>query len=122
MNWFNSKRDYKVVEVEKPRNYTTLEGDELRQSLHSLLAHPGFLYLRDRLRSQRALLQGRLEEQRPQRLEDVTFLQQGLFWTRWLSAEVDRLTQAPQKPVLDPVEQELQAFRELDNMLTRVGQ
>lgn len=117
-DWF--KQEYKIVEVEKPRTYSPLDETELRDSLHSLNAHPGFRYLIERLRSQRFSLEGRLKGARHKTLDDVGFLQQGVFWLGWIESEVARLSQAPQRPQLDPVEQELIAFRELDSLLERV--
>lgn len=121
MKWFNKTEKYQIVEIEKPRTYSTLEGEELREALRSLNAHPGFRYLQERLRAQKSFLQGRLSGLRHKSMDEVTFLQQGMAWAGWLDAELSRLSETPAAPKLDPVEQELAAFMELSSLLETVG-
>lgn len=110
----------KIVEVEKPRTFSALEGAELREALRALNAHPGFRYLVDRLRLQRAVLDGRLKQPISE-LTQVTWLQQGIFWTGWLEAEVSRLTEAPPPVQQTPYEAELEAFERINAQIERVG-
>lgn len=113
---------YRVIEVDKERQIPLLEGDELRNALVSLQAHPGFIYLVGRLRAQRNGLEARLKGTKFEKLEDITFIQGGIFWTNWLSHEVDRLTEAPVQDELPPSVFEDKLFREIDSLLERVGE
>lgn len=116
--WF--KPQYKIVEVDRPRA-TPEELPELREGLKALMGNPYFSHLLGRLKAQRSFLETRLKDSRFERIEDVSFVQSGVFWTGWLERELERLTAAPPKPELQPEERELEAFREIDAMLERVG-
>jgi len=116
------KKKYKLIEVEKNRTLPTLEGDELRNALISLQAHPGFVYILNKLRTQRFSLEGRLKGTKFERIEDITFLQSGIFWTNWLESEVNKLTETSQSEVLAPSPFEDKLFTEIDQLLDRVGQ
>jgi hypothetical protein len=113
--------EYRIVEVEKPRTIPHVEGNDLREGLSALQTNPFFKYLLDRLRVQRNMVKGRLEGTRHKTLDEVSFLQQGVYWTGWLEAELGRLTQAPAKPTMTPEEEELKAFEEVDRLIERVG-
>ena len=119
MKWF--KRQYKIIEVERPRTAPS-EVPELREGLKALGANPYFIWLLGRLKAQRNFLETRLKESRFDKIEDVSFVQSGLFWTGWLEREVERLTVAPPRPELTPEEQEIEAFRQIDALLERVGE
>jgi hypothetical protein len=118
LNWF--KREYRVVEVERPRAELT-ELPEMREGLKALSSNPYVEWLVGRLKAQKNNLETRLKATRFDRVEDVSFVQSGVFWTGWLERELERLTAAPQKPELPPYEKELEAFREIDALLERVG-
>lgn len=108
------------MEVERPRQ-APAELPELRDGLRGLANNPYFGYLLGRLRAQKNVLETRLKESRFERIEDVSFVQSGVFWTGWLHRELERLTEAPPKPQLDPIEQEIEAFRQIDDLIERVG-
>lgn len=116
--WFKPK--YKIVEVDRPRRAPD-ELPELREGLKGLVSNPYFGYLLGRLREQRNLLETRLKDSRFEKIEDVSFVQSGVFWTGWLQRELERLTATPSKPMLDPIEQEIEAFKAVDSLLERVG-
>ena len=118
--WFKPK--YRIVEIERPRAQTqAFDGPELREGLKALAGNPFFKALTSRLRTQRYALESRLKESRFERIEDVSFVQSGVFWTGWLEREIARLTAEPQKPELSPEQQEIEAFQAIDALLVRVG-
>ena len=118
--WFKPK--YRIVEIERPRAQTqALDGPELREGLRALAGNPFFKAITARLRTQRYALESRLKEARFDKIEDVSFVQSGVFWTGWLEREIARLTAEPQKPELTPEQQELEAFQAIDALLVRVG-
>ena len=117
---FWRKPQYKIVEVERPRQAPE-ELPELREGLKGLANNPYFGYLLGRLKAQRNFLETRLKESRFEKIEDVSFVQSGVFWTGWLAREVERLTMAPTAPQLDPIDQEVEAFRVIDSLIERVG-
>lgn len=119
MSWWRPAQ-YRIVEMERPKPELADITPELREGLKSLVANPFFQLILSRLRMQRYALETRLK-QRFDKVEDVSYVQNGVFWTGWLERELDRLTEAPEKPTLDPIEEELAAFREIDSMLERVG-
>lgn len=114
------KVEYRVIEADTTPQ-VTLEGQELQNSLRALKANPGFSFLLQRLRAQRRALEGRLKGTKFERLEEVIFLQSGVFWAGWLDGEITRLTAATVKPLRDPRADEQRAFEDIDRQLERVG-
>lgn len=113
---------YKIVEVESPR--TPLQGgdsEEMRGSIATLSSHPGFQYLQKKLALQHAALRSKLDFERHTSLAEVDFLQAGLFWSAWLDNEIKRTTVKYTAQRVDPMDEELQAFREIDTQIERVG-
>lgn len=111
--------EYRVVELEK--RAPVEDTKETRQQVASLQYHVGFLALLDKLNLTRAALKARLEQAKHEKMEDVIFLQAGLYWSHWLKQEVDRAGAIPNSVAVDPFEEELKAFRELDALVERVG-
>jgi hypothetical protein len=110
------------VEIERPRAQSAqFDGPELREGLKALAGNPFFKAITSRLRTQRYALESRLKESRFDRIEDVSFVQSGVFWTGWLEREIARLTEEPQKPELTALDQEIEAFQQIDSLLERVG-
>jgi hypothetical protein len=118
VKWF--QRSYKIIEVERPRT-SPEDLPELREGLKALGANPYFAWLLGRLKAQRNFLETRLKESRFDKIEDVSFVQGGVFWTGWLQREVERLTLAPPRAELTPEQEEIEAFQQIDALLTRVG-
>lgn len=118
MRWF--KRSYKIIEVERPHQPPT-DLPDLREGLKALVGNPYFDHLLGRLRAQRNFLETRLKDSRFEKIEDVSFVQGGVFWTGWLEREIERLTMAPPRPELSPVDNEVEAFRQIDALIERVG-
>lgn len=112
---------YKVVEVQTPRLQTPVLTRELQESLASLPGNPGFQYLLSKFVAYKAALRAKLETDRHKTLEDAVWLQAGLFWCNFCQSEIAKATKQLQAPVLDPYDEELQAFRAIDAMIERVG-
>ncbi len=111
---------YKVVELDAPRSLS--EGNaEIAQSVQTLAGHPGFNHLINKLSYQRAALKTRLEQSRHESLEQVYFLQAGVYWSNWLMTELQRATVKTGGIPKDAFEEELAAFKEIDATLERVG-
>lgn len=84
---------------------------EIRESIAVLKDIPGFKYLLQQLRLQKAFLSNQLEENPHKELRDVDRLQVGLFWIGWLENLVERVTNQPPKV---PVEARQLRKSELD--------
>lgn len=118
---FQKKPQYVLVEAHT-RLSAPAEGVELREGLRALRANPFFLYILDRLRTQRQLIEGRHKAANYQTLNAVSNAQQAIFWSGWLQSELDKLTEEPPAPALSPTGDEEEAFYEMDALLRRVGQ
>lgn len=118
---FWRKPVYRVVEVERTREPLPEDNANLREGFKTLLGNPYFGIILDRLLIQKQALETRLKQTRFERIEDISFVQNGVYWTGWLANELNRLTQAPPPRELTPTEQEEIAMREIDNLIERVG-
>lgn len=130
MNWFQrlfkpevvvkEVNKYQVVELDMPRSLS--QGNaEMAQSVQTLAGHPGFNHLINKLSYQRAALKTRLEQSRHTSLEEVYFLQAGVYWSNWLKTEINRATVKTGGVPQDAFEEEMAAFKEIDAALERVG-
>lgn len=106
--------EYQVVEVEKPR--PLLDAD-YKNSVPSLAGHPGFIYLLNKLKLERAKLKKYFEENRHADLRSVDFIQSGLFWTNWLETQLAASKAVPTAANL----LESEAFSEAQSTLDLVG-
>ena len=121
MSWFNRPTvAYKIVEVEKPRTLPALASEEVRAMLATLPSNPGWQYILERLRLQKAVLEQTLKNKRHEKLEEVYSLQAGIYWAEWLDAEMARLTQKAAAIESDTTDFERDAFQQIDSMLERV--
>jgi hypothetical protein len=112
---------YKVVEVPTPRTHLQGGEKEVRESIYTLAAHPGFVALTSRLSLQCAALKTKLNHERHADMRAVDFLQAGVYWSNWLMLELQRATTKMPERKLDAMEEEVAAFREIDAQLERVG-
>lgn len=108
MNLF---RRFKLVQVEVPKSAeVTPEG---RASLAMLKDHPGFNYLINRLRLQRAALESALKFSKHQDFNQVLDLQAGIRWMMWLENQFMLAIQHPtREESRDPNAEELAALAE----------
>jgi len=111
---------YKIVELTKRGPQSNEEG--IKESVATLASHPGFVWLIKRLELQRSALKSKLDLEKHETLREVDFLQAGIYWAGWLQQETARMTTKLPQRKLDPFEEELVAFRELDSAIERVGE
>lgn len=112
------KPKYQVIEVNKvgrPSNEVS------RDDWRALGAHPIFQELVGRLKAQNEILRSRLAATRFADLNDLAYVQSGIFWTGWISQEIARLTAEPPKPELPPFDAEEAEFNKINELLERVG-
>jgi len=118
---FKPKVIYKIVEVAKPRPFYRWD-QNTKDSIGTLSSHPGFVALTERLALTKAQLESTLKQTMHKDLRQVDFLQSGLFWSQWLQEQVEKSTaKGSVRTFLDPYEEELKAFKELDSRIERVG-
>jgi hypothetical protein len=111
---------YKVVEL--PSRFTVKGDDEMKESVATLSSHPGFIFLTQKLAAQGAALKSKLSFEKHENMEAVTFLQAGIYWSNWLAQEVSRsTTKTTATKLLDPFDEELAAFKEIDAQIERIG-
>jgi hypothetical protein len=118
---FSPRVVYKIVEVKAPR--PILKWDQSTQdAVSTLTSHPGFVALIERLSLTKAQLKSKNDTQWKKDLREADFLQAGIFWCSWLQNEVDKATfKGSQRKYVDPMQEELDAFKELDARIERVG-
>ena len=108
---------YKVIELAEPARLSLSE-KEFREIVPTLAANPAFVALTQRLNTQYAYLRTQLE-QNPK--ADLHFLQSGIYWCRWLQNQVRMATVKIPERRVDPFDEELQAFKEIDATIERIG-
>jgi hypothetical protein len=109
---------YKIIEVPSPK--TQMRWDkETKDSVAMLAHHPGFTALTERLTLQRAVLISELS--RSTNADKDVYLKAGIFWTEWLENIVSLATRKGSSKAFDPLQEELDAFREIDSQIERVG-
>lgn len=125
MSWFTPevvvKTEYvplevRVVEVEKGETLPVYS-DDLKRSVGTLQAHPGFLYLLQKLNAQRAYLRTTLETKRHPDLKEAEFLQSGIAWSGWLEAELKKAVSLPAPAAMQASPTEQSIFEESQRML-----
>ena len=118
---FKSKVVYKIVEVKAPRPSYRWD-QNTKDAVSTLSAHPGFVALTDRLALTKAQIESTLKQTMHKDLRQVDFLQAGLFWSQWLEEQVSKsTTKGSTRSYVDPMDEELAAFKELDSRIERVG-
>ena len=112
----------KIVEVEKPRNLAQLD-QEGKKSVRTLSGHPGFLYLLEKLKIQRALLEAKLKNDHHADLREVELLQSGIFWSRWLEDQLHKevYEAIPHRAPVDPTPDELTFLKQVQNDIQLIG-
>lgn len=123
MSWFSKVVEgpvrYKIVELFKPR--TRLGGGaEVRESVASLAAHPGFLWLIGQLDAQNSMLRTKLVADRHKELKDVEFLQSGIYWSQWLQDMINRATMKLSRAQSDATVEETEAFNQLQSAIEKI--
>lgn len=87
------RKPLKLVEIKAPVNVPlTPEG---RRAVATLKDHPGFHYLLNRLRLQRATLEAALITRPHTEIADVAYLQAGIRWMNWLESQFTLAVEHP---------------------------
>lgn len=111
---------YKVVEVKGPRIVQAWD-KETKAAVATLQTHPGHIAVMDRLALQRQLLESKLTREYRKELREVDFLQSGVFWLGYVQELISKATNSPVAVYKDAMQEEMEAFRELDAKIERVG-
>ena len=110
---------YKIIEIKAPR--TRIQWDKsTRDAIIALQSHPGLIALIDRLALQRAQLEAQLSHSFHKDLREVDILQAGIYWCNWLQDTIARTTRIGSTNEIDPLADELAAFKEIDSAIERV--
>jgi hypothetical protein len=75
----------------------------------------------DRLALQRQLLESKLTREFHKDLREVDQLQAGVFWLGYVQEVISKALDQPQRVPKDVMDEEMEAFRELDAKIERVG-
>lgn len=110
---------YKVIQVKTvPIQAKT---KEIRDAIKTLPAHPGFQALLDDLALQRQFLESKSCNEFHKDLREGDFIQSGIYWLNYVQAFVDRQTETPRRVERDAMAEELEAFKQIDAQIERVG-
>ena len=111
--------EYRIVEVEKFTQRFPEETRDQQESVQTLAAHPGFVFLLAKLHHQRAALESQLKHSHHNDIRAVEFIQSGIFWSSWLENQLSKATTGigpgpqPASPEEDRLYREAQALTEL---------
>lgn len=111
---------YKVVEVKAPRMSQNWDKDT-RDAVSTLQAHPGWVAIQDRLSLQKQMLGNKLAHEFHKDLRAIDYIQAGVFWLGYIQDQIAKASERPVNRVVDPMQQELDAFRAIDAQIERVG-
>jgi hypothetical protein len=111
---------YRVVEVKGPRAIVRWN-KEMKATVNTLQSHPGFMLILERLALQRQLLESKNNKDVKKDLRECDFLQSGIFWLGYVQELVTKAVDLPAAAPQDAMQEELEAFRELDAKIERVG-
>jgi hypothetical protein len=120
MNFFKRFKQIQFVEVPKGLPQLDHAG---RLALAGLAEHPGFNYLINRIRIQRAALESGLKYGQHQNMNDVLALQSGIRWLTWVENQFLLAVERPsQKAPRDPNADELEALQNALSFIEGVGE
>jgi hypothetical protein len=110
---------YKVIEI-RPHQVQAWS-KELKDAIKTLSSHPGFVAILDRLALQKQLLANKASLEFHKDIRELDYLQAGIFWLGYIQTLLDKVTEVPRQPQRDIMQEELEAFQEIDRQLERVG-
>lgn len=111
---------YKIIDVKGPRIAVKWD-KEIKAAVATLQSHPGFLAILDRLALQKAMLETKNNGEFHKELREVDHLQSGIFWLGFVQQLIHKASEMPLPGPRDAMAEELEAFRELDAKIERVG-
>jgi hypothetical protein len=119
--FFTPQVVYRVVEVEKPRTHPQWNA-QTKEVVSTLASHQGYITLIERFKLQRSALEGKLHREFHKDMREVDHLQSGIFWLTYVIDFLENSTNSgSKKRYVDPYEEELNAFKQLDAQIERVG-
>jgi|SRR5690242_15366887 len=110
---------YRIVEVQAPRTQVGWD-KEMRETVATLSAHPGFVALLDRLKLQSSFLKSKLVGAEHKEMKDVIFLQAGIYWSDWLQQQIATATKRVVQTYKDATQEDEEAIKELSGLIERV--
>src|SRR5712691_9205562 len=111
---------YKVIEVKAPRSNQAWTKD-IKEAIGTLSSHPGFIAIVDRLNLQKQMLEHKCAHEYRKDLREGDYLQAGVFWFGYVQDLVNKATKLSPSSAVDPFQEELEAFKEIDNQIERIG-
>ena len=110
---------YKVVQVKSIPVQPWSK--EIRDAVRTLPSHPGFTAITERLALQRQLLEAKAANEFHKELREADFIQSGIYWLNYVQYLIDKETEVKQRIPRDAMAEELEAFKEIDAAIERVG-
>jgi hypothetical protein len=94
---------------------------EQREMVATLASDPRFQLLTERLNFQCQTLKAKLNGERHKLLSDVEFIQSGIFWSKWLQNECDKVTNRVIIRQMDAQKEDLEAIAQLETTYEHIG-
>jgi hypothetical protein len=119
--WFAGKPqiEYRIIEIPQGRTHRGWD-EETKRSVTTLLSHPGFVALTDRINFQKALLEQQLKAKFHKDLREADYLQAGILWLGYLEYLVKQSLDSPQPKYRTPDDEELEEFEKINAQITRL--
>jgi hypothetical protein len=118
--WGTPEVQYKIVEVKAPRNAQKWS-KETKDAVSTLQYHPGFIAVMERFELHRQMLISKLATEFHKDQREADYIQAGVYWLGYGQALVSGAGAAPTRSVVDPMQEELEAFRAIDETIERIG-
>jgi hypothetical protein len=106
---------YKVIAVKSPRTAQKWT-KEIKDAVATLPSHPGFVAIQDRINLQKQMLEHKCSAEFHKDLRESDFIQAG-----YLQRLTDEATQLPRLAPVDAYEEEIEAFKQIDATIERIG-
>jgi hypothetical protein len=110
----------KVIELRGPR-VAQAWTKEIKQAVGTLVSHPGFIALVDRLNLQRQMLANKSSHEFHKDIREADILTAGVLWLGYVQDLVNKATQLPAPAPVDAYAEEIEAHRVLDAQIERIG-
>ena len=110
----------KIVEIKAPRTAVKWT-KEIKEAVTTLSSHPGFIALMDRLTLQKQMLVHKCATEFHKDPREMDYQQAGVFWLGYIQQLIDEATKLPRAVPVDAYDEELEAFKQLDAQIERIG-
>lgn len=119
MDLFKREPKYIFIELDKAVKLPELTPD-LKETIKTLQYHPGFVYLTQKLRIQRGLIERYLQEGFELDEKQLRYLQAGVFWLAYLDRELKTATHVP-APTRPADDSEAELFQQIQSNMDLIG-